>query len=325
MPELWQRTLALTRRHPILWLPYVVARLSAYCLTWLQRIAGKEIFVRFETSRSVLSDGLYSNGLQQEAMAKASMVTIPLLAGRNFVNIWLFTCAMVVTALFADAIRRRQKPDPVRSLTALVSLLKSVFWFSLKFLVLFGVIIGLIFTSASFILVSVLHSGFATSPILSVLEATLASTVVAWFLVPAAIRLLQPVNLETVSPRSRKAGTVVAIFVAAASNVLWYFYHGAETAFPFTPVVQSRIIGVLAALVIDSPHLLLFVALFLLASSETPANSLAGTSETGSLPQDETLRRVSGNPQPSAQVERERGLAVRHKIPACSAQDAATA
>ena len=87
----------------------------------------------------------------------------------------------------------------------------------------------------------------------------------AWLLVPSAIRLLQRPERRTILTQGRKIGATFAVTTSAGSLALQYLVGKAEATVLLDNQWESNAIAAVNSIIINSPQVLLFIALALLA------------------------------------------------------------
>jgi hypothetical protein len=271
MQEFWRKTVELFREHPILWLPFIIADLTAFFLSWLQKSATSN-FVHWFLIRhyhSVLGGSLISPDLDPATMRKAAILCTPLVWGSYFVHICLYTAAFVITAAVISKVQAQHEPCLAEVISLLGLSLRRIFWFALKVLALW--ILGgilLILVPAGFIHFF-FEGNFLGPAIFGSVGALLGSICVAWLLTPAGIRLIQAPLSESVSVDNIKRGRIFAILAVAASIIISYFVMKAEasisTSSDFDPTFHHLVISPLLSLFAALPYMPLWIVLSLLA------------------------------------------------------------
>jgi hypothetical protein len=271
MQDLWQRTIKLFREHPILWAPLIIADLSAFFLTWLQKSSTKWIihWLLIKHYHSALDGSVIIPNTDPLAMRKAAIIVSPLVWGGYFVHICLYTAAFVLTAAFVGKILCNQKPYSADAVSLLRSNLRQVTWFSLKVLALWMIGgISLVLVPAAFIR-SFFEDRFLGPAAFGAVGALLGNICASWLLTPAGTRLIQAPFSEDLSAETIKRGRILAILTSAASVVISYFAMKAEASIyissTFDPAFHHLIVSPLLSLLVAFPYLLLWILLSLLA------------------------------------------------------------
>lgn len=231
-------------------------RLEKAKIHWLLRY--------FTTQHSVLGGEVPSPDLSQ-AQHRVMMVIYPLATLKNFLEICFFVMALVATKNLVQMVLEEQRPDMISTLRGIVPRSREVLLFSLKYMVVMAVFGGVLLGLASSPLSPEhLHELF-TSKIFLFVFGLIGEGCLAWLLVPAAIRLLQPPGSPTILAHGRKMGAVFAVAASAGSLALQYLVGKAEATVVLENQWESHAIAAVNTIIINAPQVLLFIALALLA------------------------------------------------------------
>jgi hypothetical protein len=264
MKGLWRKTWNLFREYPILWLPYLGAELMAIGLWQLRGMVEKVIFQWFTTRHSVLGNFETSN-LDHATLAKASLAYAPIGFATIFIVVCLFVIAMVASAQLVNADVSVQRSCLNTSLKGIASRWHKILMFAFKFLftwfILFAVSIWLLA-----VLLDMMHqSELPASLWASSIEATCVTVCLAWFLTPAAIRLLRSPNPEPVSIMVRRQGTILTLLVSSIEGLLGILAQPVDARLMTDIPVEREAVTLLTKLAVNLPDVLLFIGLALLA------------------------------------------------------------
>src|ERR1700722_14622238 len=128
----------LARWHPIVWVPYVCADLTASCLTWLRRLGTRGLIHWFaETNRgnhshSVLEHNTISFSFGSPTIQTAEKIHAILVWGTHYANIFVYTIALVLTAILVAMIIRGENPSLKAAIASLSAYPKRASLYSFK-------------------------------------------------------------------------------------------------------------------------------------------------------------------------------------------------
>jgi hypothetical protein len=290
MQALWRKTIEFLRAHPILWVPLIIADLTAFIMNSLQKSATHGIVHWFLTRHyhSVLGGNLISPDLDPNAMRKAAILCTPLVWGSYFVHICLYTAAFVLTAAFVGKILCNQKPCLADAVSLLRLNLRQVTWFVLKVLALWMLGgISLILFPAAFTRFF-FENRFLGPAAFGTVASLLGYICASWLLTPAGIRLIQAPLSEDLSVETIERCRIVAILASVASLVLSYLVMKAEASpyisSAFDPAFHNLIVSPLLSLLVAVPYLLLWISLRLLATEGIQVPEIQPVPEDSDLP-----------------------------------------
>lgn len=280
MQKLWRATLLLFRQYPILWLPLLAADLAAFELKQLQRHLVNLFMTWLFQSHSVLSSAPVYGNPAPAAILRAELLTVPMAWAFYLLSASLYTAALLATrGLLGDIAATGQAHISV----AFSSVAKSatrILIFSLKLLGL--CLCGFL----SFALITAAVTKFATTeilinPVFVYGNVLTLSFVIAYLLAPSAINLLRPADAAEPQPDALQSGRIAAFITVTASAALSYFISKAGSAFLRASQRNTgfgvSIVGALESVFTASPYILLYIALYLIA---TPNSSLANPHST---------------------------------------------
>jgi hypothetical protein len=266
MKELWVRTFRLFREHPVLGAPYLVGQLLAICLWRIRGVAERSIFHGFSTGHSVLGGDVTSPTLDHDNLAKASLAYAPIGLATIFVIVCLFVIVIIVTSVMVASIDHEQEPDARGALALVATKWVGIMLFSLKFLFAYGVF-GAGFTFLSIYLLDRVHRPeISRSAIYLPLMVLLEAGCVTWALTPAMIRLLRFEKTGVVSIDARFQGVLIAVLATEGGMALGLIAQRLESGLTIESGWRIITLSALNSLCANSPDVLLFIALGLLAS-----------------------------------------------------------
>lgn len=272
MKELWNRTFDLFRRHPVLWVPCSVAGILMLALGWLQKAEVHWLLRIFATQHSVLGGEVPATDLAQ-AQHRAMMLIPPLGTLKQFLEVCFFVVALAATGNLVHMVLDEQRPDVIAAVRRISPRFREVLLLSLKYMMVLAVFGGFLIVLGSSPLTSErIHAIVLSKPFIYVFG-LVGQACLAWLLVPAAVRLLRSPGNPTVSITTRKLGTVFAVATSASALALEYFVGKAETVVILERQWEGQAIAVVNTVIINSPQVLLFIALTLLAANGSVAES----------------------------------------------------
>ena len=281
MKELWSRSLELFRRHPILWVPCIVAACLMLAMRRLRRTVISGIFHWFAIQHSVLGGEALTTDLEK-VQHRTMMVMVPIGICQHFLEVCFFTVAFAMTAKLSGMVLEEQKPDTISALKAIRSRWGEILLFSLKYMVLLGVIGAVMMLSTSVAMISYRLLEIAASkafvyPVTLALEAG-----AGWLLIPPAIRLVQTPGAPPISTETRTLGTILMVLTSAAALALENLVNRVEAGAMLENQLEITAVAVMNTIVVNAPEVFLFIGLSLLArqgmgEAEVPAGAEAET------------------------------------------------
>jgi hypothetical protein len=231
----------------------------------------------------VLDGNTVSPNFDNGTLHRAVMASIPIGFATYFVNVCFFVVALVVTARMVDAVWQQQRPDAIVALAGITPRWREILLFSLKFLVVYGVLTAAVLLPASFLLKAVLYGEITISKIFVFVGVVVVAGCTACLLIPSAIRLLQAPEFGSVTAEDKRRGTIFAILAVAVANALGDLFQRAESAMTFTSHIESTVVPLVTALLVNAPDVLLFIALALLAKG-LRSDGIQASDEAMALP-----------------------------------------
>jgi len=272
MQKLCRRVVELLKKHPILWLPYLVAELLAIFLWRLRGLAEHGIFHWFTTDHSVLGGDIASPRPGHAALTNASIAYLPIGIATIVMVVCLLVASLLATAAMVDSIEQEQRPDTRKILADLVARWRRILLFSLRFLITFGFFAGGTAALLYYMLFlahrrDLLASSWSFAGIM--LVGVGSST---WLILPTAMRLVGEKAAVLVSAQARNRGTIVAILATAAGAAIGFFVWRLEASMALNSRWEIAALSVSNSVISNAPDVLLFVALALLASEFSGEN-----------------------------------------------------
>lgn len=274
MRELWRKTLALLRSHPILWLPCLCAELLSIALWRLRGVAQDRIFRWAATTHSVLGGDSSSPVLNKAELAKASIAYAPIGISTIFVVICLFVAALVLTSESVSVMQRGEKPALRAVWIAVTARWRGVVTLSAKIFVIYAVCVlagSLLLVSSKFALAH--YPAVAASHIYAIMALALIGSIV-WLLMPAAIRVLRSDKEARVSAEARWHAVAFAVVASVAGMAIAASTSRLERTIVVGSRGQSFALATLNALLAIAPDALFLVALSVIAHEETSENPI---------------------------------------------------
>jgi hypothetical protein len=286
MRNLWRATAYLFWQHPVLWLPLIVADLTAFCIESLKRLLTHQIVLWLvqRHSASILSSGPeYSD--QASASVKAALLTLPFIWGTYFLSILLYTMAMLATAAILHNLSVARDTNLPAVAPMIWSSMRRALVLSIKLLalcatsaLLFGplIILSLTFGSKPF-------WQFPTF-LFSELLTTLVMVGISYLITPSALRLIQYLNPSVGFQWTYGQGRLVGAAAVVVSAGLSLLLQKAEPSIlrDLHPHGSAFVymINAVISLIVAFPYIPLFIALYLIARPDSPlANAQTDQSE----------------------------------------------
>ncbi len=274
MQKLWRKTLELLRKYPILWVPYVCADLLTSCIAGLRHLGTKAVFRWIITKHlhSVLGGDATTTNLDHAAIVKTELLSAPLQWLTTYVNACIYVVALVLTTALVAIILRGEKPDLAAALPALRTYPRRILLFALILLALTMVLTAFIGLPLSYVLnVKYLKSQILISVAIVGIE-LLGMLCSAWIMAPIAVALIRPKDTIAVSAEPKRLARDFAILSGAATIALSQLLSllivklvaASHLVAHVLPVIWS-----LNSLIVNSPFILLFIALALIAAEDS--------------------------------------------------------
>jgi hypothetical protein len=268
--NLWRKIIELFRKYPILWVPYICADLAASGLTSLRHLAGNAIFhwVATRHLHSVLGGDLVTTNPDSAVFKKAMLLAAPLGWATDYVNACLYIAALVLTAALVVTILRSEKPSAAAALPTLRTYLKRILIYALIFCALTLALTDLILLPTSYLLSGRLERSQILLNGTMLGEQLLSLICTAWIMAPLAIALVRPADAAAVSAERKKLGRIAAMLAGAVTIVLEEL-----SALLIIRHVRFSHFGLAVfnpvnSLVVNSPLILLFIALAVIAAED---------------------------------------------------------
>jgi len=133
--SLVDRTFALLRPQPVFALPVIGADLIGFAAMHIQHALHQPLFALiFSNSDSVISTTKSAFVLTPENAHKAALLAIPLVWGAYFLNVFLYTGALIMTSAFVQNVSSSESPDLRAALVYAVGNRRRLLRFSISML-----------------------------------------------------------------------------------------------------------------------------------------------------------------------------------------------
>lgn len=229
----------------------------------LQRAEVRWLFRFFGTQRSVLGGVVPSTDLPQ-VQHRVMMVMYPQGALKQFVEICFFVVALAITKSLVNMVLKEQRPDIVAAVRGTVPRYREILLFSLKYMAVMAVFGGVL-VLASYVLTQEHFRELAFSKVFVGVYGLVGEGCLAWLLIPSAIRLLRRPGSHAVSISDRQIGTIFAVAASAVTFGLEFLVGKAENTLILNNQWESDAIAAVNSVIVNTPQILLFIALALLA------------------------------------------------------------
>ena len=221
----------------------------------------------FATQQSVLGGEVQLGDLAQ-ARHRAMMLIPPLGSLKQFLEVCSFVVALAATGNLVRMILDEQRPDMIAAVRGTLPRSREILLLTLKYMAVLGVFGGILIVLGSSPVASERIHELVLSKAFIYAFGLMWQACLAWLLVPSAIRLLRPPGNPTISMKVRRLGTIFAVLTSASALAIEYLVGKAETAVILEKRWEGGALAVLNTVVINSPQVLLFIALRLLALQE---------------------------------------------------------
>ena len=257
------------REHPTLISPAIVAGLFGLGMQRLSKVALKFIEHSFTTGHSVLGGEVPNGAISSYP---PPVVGIPVGLGRQFLTVVVFVAALVVTAGRVRTYVESALPGVQPSAISASSRWRTTLLFSLAFMALMGTLTVLGSTALTYpaALAYLWPQTFHFSVLVS---SVITTSLVAWFLAPWSVRLLQQPGLVLTSSVEMSA-RIFAMIAFALQPVLGDLLFKFEAHPGAGQEWEHTGLSIINTAVTNLPLALLFVALGLLAMEPARAATI---------------------------------------------------
>jgi hypothetical protein len=221
------------------------------------------LFGFFGTERSVFGGVVPSTDLSH-VQHQVMMVMYPQGTLIQLLEVSFFVVALVTTKNLVKMILEAQRPDMVAAMKGPVPKYWEILLFSLKYMAMMAFFGGVLLL-ASYVLPPEHFQEIVASKVFVSVYGLVGEGCLAWLLVPSAIRLLRPPDNRTVSTQDRQMGTIFAVAASAVTFGLGFLVGKAESTLILDNQWESVAIAVANSVIVNTPQILLFIALALLA------------------------------------------------------------
>jgi hypothetical protein len=263
MKELWNRSFDLFRKHFILWVPCTVAGILILAIGSLEKAEIRWLILHFATQHSALGGDVPVDPTLARHRAMIFVYSFGFL--REFLEVLLYVFAFVATGQMVRMIVEKQGPDMIAALREASPRWRAILLLSFKYLLILGVIGGILVVLGSSPLTSDRFQQFFLSKAFVFLFALAGEGCLAWLLAPAAIRLLRTPGGLIISQRERTLVIIFAVATQAASAALDYLVGKGEARVFLYKHWEINAIAVVNTIIINAPQVLLFIGLAVLA------------------------------------------------------------
>jgi hypothetical protein len=308
MRTLLSKTIDLLHRHPILWLPALLAEFATFLLHWLvnplQRYLSRQLLLWLTESHSVLGGAAEHVAPSGSTLVKLNLLSFPIAFGTEFLGILFSAAALVATAALLRSLAESRPATLPAALPQIAASRRRIVHFALTLLGL-NIVSECIYGFATPIfmpLVSTLQSGIEHTFLLSIassmeleklnLIGNLVSHLwvlpvvlcIAWLIAPLQARLTQPSGSALTPPQAMQAR--IATILATLTLSLLSFLISMLLAMLFqSDVLPASLaihfaIGVVRTLLTSLPLALLYIALTLIAAPSIACIPTSAPTET---------------------------------------------
>lgn len=253
----------------------------AFCLTQLQTSLTHSIITWLVTTHSVLGGTQSALGMPPGSAdvglltLKTAFLTLPIEWANHLIGLCLYTAAMIA---ISSAITQRlagDRPSVSATLSVISRSGSRILLVAFKILLLIGcfAILGaaLMFLT---IFAGIRPSNAYMSPqyIITLVTATLFLSAIGYLMAPSALALLRPLDAEPISSETVRLARISAVLTELASGAIAILMTRVGHSFAVAQHSPARLYALEAgeSLVAAAPYILLFIALSLLAMTQSP-------------------------------------------------------
>jgi hypothetical protein len=273
MRELWRKAVTLFYSRTLLWLPALCAVVLGVLIGWAGNLAADALLYRImktDIDRSGIDPQLFvevnSRWLHRWAILHATIAGI-----LSFLMVCLLTAGFVATANLVAGAEQDARPDFLAVLRSIRLRMRRVFIFSIKFC-LFYLLLKLVMFGIFYRILSGHLTGYRSAHYFNIGIYQATSLIVAYVMTPSALRLVQDSPSHALQAESVRRGRIFTISAVLGLAVIDYgvaAFENALLASRFVPVIERFTINVVGTLLTTLPYSLLFIALALIAESES--------------------------------------------------------
>lgn len=267
MRNLWRATAHLFWQHPILWLPVALADAIAVSLTYLQRLLQKHAADGLMQTHSVLG-GRPEISASQTSILPVYLITVCLVAITSLLVSFLFANALLTIAAMLRNLAHAGRPNLEAAVGSIKPDLGRALFFALRLFTV-SLVIGIL-ASAIIMLPTLLLSARhrVANPLYALAESLVSAAVIAYLIAPHAINLLRPVGSAPAAGQEALFARSTAIATVILSTALSYLFN--KAALPASPHAVQVTVHAIASEIATLPYAALFIALALLATTDSP-------------------------------------------------------
>lgn len=278
MKELWRKSIALLRNHPVLVLPFVFSELLTGSVSWLRHLASSGVirWVSHRQIESVLGENFGSRAVDAASMRTASRLNSALSWGTHYVSISIETAALVLTVIMAGLILHNEQP--VLAATAAARLRaypKRILLYSAKAWLL-TLVLSTLITFFLYLPASRLRFGSPSFSVLSSGLGLLGTACLAWVMAPIAIRLLRSAGSPAISNQERELGRYAFLLAAAAGWAIGFLLHPLISELSHRLPGATEAVVIFSSLIINLPYVQLYIALAFIADASLEVHQMPG-------------------------------------------------
>ena len=268
-----------------MWAPFVCAELVNLGRKQLNSATVKAIFGWLARGHSVLGGSYISPDLNT-IHRKAFLLASPIGFATEFLTACGYVIAFVLIAKLVKTIREEKAPEMSRTLAEIGKLWRDILLFSLKYCVVFGVLVWAAIAALGSLLHQLPRFRDSLSQVFIPILDPFVVGCVAWLLIPAAIRLIQDRPTSEISAEERRLGTIFVFLATAVSLGLGQVFQRIESGFTITSKAEWTALSALNNVLINLPEALAFVALALLALKVAENTTAQTDHDDSALPPD---------------------------------------
>lgn len=221
MKEIWRRAWGMLGRHPVLWVPAIladgIAQVATVCMTAVNRAI---FYAMTSANRSVLGGPPDAPSLLSARVTEIVFLSMPVTWGSYFVRALAFALALVGTGVLVWGLERQSPVDGTVVWEAVRSRLRRAAGFA-------GVLIGICFVGTVVLvgglvrlLLALDQARLLATPVFSYASALATIGLVSWWMAPRALALVRADGAQESDATEKNMARACTLCAALASGVI---------------------------------------------------------------------------------------------------------
>lgn len=263
MRELWRKTVELFWEYPVLWVPFIVTQSCSVVVTFLGSSVRRHIVDSFLVTHSVL--GGQATDLDPGRVHNALMFSAPVEAAQHLLEIVLAAIALVWTA---RCVEMNATGEPISLGFALRQLKLDqhrVLSFAIKFAACLLAGTVLLYALGTPLTLAIHQKLGVNISVMSWVLGWLLVSAAAYIATPWAMTLLKRVGEGSIVRQDVRSSRILAVLATGSTVLLSFAYNSIRHRIQVGSPAEAKMVGAVATLAMNSPLILLFIALALLS------------------------------------------------------------